>query len=126
MVNKSQVFSEFIQVLKDIEEGKVTITYQEVNRSSDLYLDENFITSNGWKFSFFDDNGSWDYLTSITSPTGDFCGYKDIGEWDESLGDGQDENRIELMNYQPPSHIWESIYVPILTKVFYDRMTRRN
>ena len=80
--------------LHRIERGETTVQLAE----GDILLGKvSYQTSNGWKIVVFSDGDAWDYIDSITAPTGD-----QIPLWsDEPTRDSA--GMIKLRSYHPPA-----------------------
>lgn len=93
-----------LNLLKDIEEGIVKITFVTTETSKNP--EEVFAggckyrCDNGWEIVVFNDCDSWDYLNSALSPAGDFY---DVWE-DEKL------TKQIGYNYRPPKKVIRDIY----------------
>jgi hypothetical protein len=79
--------------LRRIERGEATVELAE----GDILLGKvSYQTSNGWKLVVFSDGDAWDYIDSITTPTGD-----QLPLWaDEPAHDS--EGMVKLRSYHPP------------------------
>lgn len=80
--------------LHRIEHGQATVQLAE----GDILLGKvSYQTSNGWTFVVFSDGDAWDYIDSVTAPTGD-----QFPLWsDEPARDA--EGIIKLRSYHPPA-----------------------
>lgn len=79
--------------LHRIERGMATVQLVE----GDILLGKvTYQSSNGWKIVVFSDGDAWDYIDSITAPTGD-----QFPLWsDEPAQDSQ--GMVKLRSYRPP------------------------
>jgi hypothetical protein len=80
--------------LHRIERGMATVQLVE----GDILLGKvTYQSSNGWKIVVFSDGDAWDYIDSITAPTGDrFPLWSDDPAQDS-------EGMVKLRSYHPPA-----------------------
>ena len=62
------------KLLADIDAGRVTV--RKLNTGAAVHV--NFLTSNGWKLSVFNDVGCFDYIETAEDPTGNELDFEDI------------------------------------------------
>lgn len=81
--------------LHQIEQGEATVALVE----GDILMGKvRYETSNGWKIVVFSDGDAWDYIDSITAPTGEH-----FSLWsDEPAHDS--EKMVKLRSYHPPGN----------------------
>ena len=90
---------EFIEAafaeLSRIERGEATVQLVE----GDILIGKvHYQTSNGWKIVVFSDGDAWDYIDSITAPSGErFPLWPDQPAHDS-------EGMVKLRSYHPPGN----------------------
>ena len=78
--------------LRRIERGQATVQLAE----GDILLGKvSYQTSNGWKIVIFSDGDAWDYIDSVTAPTGE-----QFQLWADEP-DHDSEGMIKLRSYHP-------------------------
>ena len=106
-------------ILKQIENGEAVATCVEPARLED-HLHDCFSVDK-WTFSIFDDNGSWDYVNSVTAPDGTFFDYYDINTLILDLDEDGEIARCFVMNYEPPPNVWTKVYEAGINAMFFAR-----
>jgi hypothetical protein len=90
-----------LQELHRIEEGTSAI---ELIAGDILLGDVQYHTGNGWIFVVFSDAGEWDYIHSMTTPSGEHLRLWPVQEKDES------DLMLKLQNYHPPDEQAKTIW----------------
>jgi hypothetical protein len=68
--------SELLAFLRDIEEGRITLTTWKDPR--DEWGDTEYSASNGWTITVFNDCGEWDYIDSVKTNDGRSIYFDDL------------------------------------------------
>jgi hypothetical protein len=96
---------EFIEAafaeLRRIEAGEVTVQLIE----GDILLGKVcYLTSKGWQIVVFSDGDAWDYIDSITAPTGE-----QFPLWPDKPAHDSD-GMVKLRSYHPPGDQSKTIW----------------
>ncbi len=87
--------------LHAIERGDATIQLIE----GDILLGKvGYLTSHGWKIVVFSDGDAWDYIDSITPPSGER-----FLLWPDTLAHDS-EGMVKLRSYHPPGDQAQAIW----------------
>jgi len=76
-MTKHETAEAALAVLKEIDAGTVKVFL--AHGAQDTFCNNvDYMTDNGWKFTVFIDCSEWDYLDSMTAPTGERLDYNEI------------------------------------------------
>lgn len=100
-MTREHLYEAALQELHRIEEGTSTI---ELIAGDILLGDVQYRTGNGWTFVVFSDGAEWDYIHSVTTPSGEKLKVWPVPEKDES------EHMLKLQNYRPPDEQSKTIW----------------
>lgn len=89
--------SEILEVLKDIETGKLTLKLIE-NHHAISSGNVVYTVSNGWQITIFKDADNWDYIDNIKTCDGRTIGFNKL------------DSLPEIKNYYPPKQACLAIY----------------
>lgn len=100
-MNREEFIDAAFAELKRIESGQATVQLIE----GDLLLGKvRYKTSNNWIIVIFSDGDVWDYIDSITPPTGE-----QFSLWPDAQAQEADE-LIKLRSYHPPGNQSRTIW----------------
>lgn len=100
-MTKDEFYEAAFEELQGTEKGQVTVELT----GGDLLLGKvEYTTSNGWKIVVFSDGDDWDYVDSITPPSGEHCKI-----WSEKEEDDCEGMR-RLRSYHPPEDQLKTIW----------------
>lgn len=89
--------SEILNLLKDIEEGKLKL--EPTKNPFDVYSGNVvYNINNGWQITIFNDANTWDYIDNIKSADGREVSFEEI------------DNMLALRNYEPSEMSCINIY----------------
>lgn len=100
-MTQEEVHEAALQELHRIEQGASTV---ELIAGNILLGDVQYRTSNGWTFVVFSDGAVWDYVHSVTAPSGE-----QLKIWPES-GEHQCAALGQLQGYHPPGEQSKTIW----------------
>lgn len=87
--------AEILAVLSAIERKELSVRLLPGEEGAWGPSRPRYETANGWILEVWNDAGEWDYLESVTSPTGEVLDFEEMSE--------------RLQDYQPPQQVVSEI-----------------